>query len=68
MSTLAEIEAATDTLPSEQAEQLIQHLVARLERKQPPGPRIAGLHAGAWEVGPEFDEPLPDEFWLGKDV
>ena len=68
MSTLAEIEAAAETLPPEQAEQLIQHLVARLERKPPPGPRIAGLHPGAIEMAPDFDAPLPDKFWLGKDA
>ena len=68
MSTLAEIEAAADALPSEDLKQLLSHLAARLERKPPPGPRIAGLHAGAWEVAPDFDAPLPDEFWLGKDA
>jgi prevent-host-death family protein len=25
-----------------------------------------GLHRGAWTVGDDFDEPLPDEFWLGE--
>lgn len=29
--------------------------------------RIAPLHPGAWEVRADFDEPLPDEFWLGKE-
>ena len=29
------------------------------------GPRTLGLHRGAWKVGDDFDEPLPDEFWLG---
>ncbi len=32
-----------------------------------PGKRIAGLHAGAWEVSDDFDAPLPDEFWLGEE-
>ena len=69
MSTLAEIEAAADALPPEQAEQLFQHLAQRLNRQPiPQGPRIAGLHAGAWEVAPDFDAPLPDEFWLGKEA
>lgn len=69
MSTLAEIEAAADALPREQAEQLYQHLAQRLSGKPlAQGPRIAGLHEGAWEVAPDFDAPLPDEFWLGKDA
>jgi antitoxin (DNA-binding transcriptional repressor) of toxin-antitoxin stability system len=31
-----------------------------------PKKRTAPLHPGAWEVSDDFDEPLPDEFWLGK--
>jgi len=35
--------------------------------EQPKKRRIAGLHAGEgfWMSG-DFDEPLPDEFWLGN--
>ena len=32
-----------------------------------PKQRIAPLHPGAWEVSPDFVEPLPDEFWLGQE-
>lgn len=28
---------------------------------------VAGLHPGAMEMTPEFDEPLPENFWLGKE-
>jgi antitoxin (DNA-binding transcriptional repressor) of toxin-antitoxin stability system len=38
-------------------------------RKNPGGKsgrRTLGLHRGAWKVGGDFDEPLPDEFWLGE--
>src|SRR5580658_5171588 len=28
--------------------------------------RTLGLHKGAWKVGDDFDEALPDEFWLGE--
>jgi prevent-host-death family protein len=27
--------------------------------------RVAGLHVGAIWMSDDFDEPLPDEFWLG---
>jgi antitoxin (DNA-binding transcriptional repressor) of toxin-antitoxin stability system len=27
--------------------------------------RKAGLHPGSIEISEDFDEPLPDEFWLG---
>jgi antitoxin (DNA-binding transcriptional repressor) of toxin-antitoxin stability system len=30
-----------------------------------PKPRIAGLHKGSIWVSDDFDEPLPDDFWLG---
>ena len=30
-------------------------------------PRIAPLHPGAWDVSADFDDPLPEEFWLGKE-
>ena len=33
----------------------------------PPQPRKLGLHPGAWVVSDDFDEPLPDEFWLGQE-
>jgi antitoxin (DNA-binding transcriptional repressor) of toxin-antitoxin stability system len=28
--------------------------------------RTLGLHDGAFEVGHDFDAPLPDEFWAGQ--
>jgi antitoxin (DNA-binding transcriptional repressor) of toxin-antitoxin stability system len=37
--------------------------VARLV---PISVRVAGLHAGAIWTSPDFDEPLPDEFWTGN--
>jgi antitoxin (DNA-binding transcriptional repressor) of toxin-antitoxin stability system len=32
----------------------------------PNGNRVAGLHAGAIQPAPDFDAPLPDEFWTGQ--
>jgi antitoxin (DNA-binding transcriptional repressor) of toxin-antitoxin stability system len=29
----------------------------------PPNARVPGLHAGAIQTTPDFDAPLPDEFW-----
>jgi hypothetical protein len=75
VSTLTEIEAAADALPEEQKEQLLAFLAARLGRTLDSvgiaissSVRRAGLHAGAWEVAQDFDSPLPDEFWLGRDA
>lgn len=40
--------------------------VARLVPVPPPGgKRIANLHRGALMPTPDFDDPLPDDFWLG---
>ena len=32
----------------------------------PVGKRVAGLHAGVIWASEDFDEPLPDEFWMGN--
>jgi len=29
-------------------------------------PRMPGLHSGAIWTSPDFDEPLPEEFWTGN--
>lgn len=34
--------------------------------EQPKKQRIAGLHRGQIWMSDDFDEPLPDEFWLGN--
>jgi antitoxin (DNA-binding transcriptional repressor) of toxin-antitoxin stability system len=39
---------------------------ARLVPFAPPGQRVAGLHAGAIQPAPDFDAPLPDDFWAGQ--
>ena len=30
-------------------------------------PFVFGLHAGLIEMSPDFNDPLPDSFWLGED-
>ena len=37
--------------------------VVRVERKK----RVLGLHPGSIWTSDDFDEPLPDEFWLGDE-
>ena len=39
---------------------------ARLIPLAATGTRIPGLHAGMVDIAPDFDDPLPDEFWEGK--
>ncbi len=31
-------------------------------------PRVLGLHAGKVWISPDFDDPLPDSFWLGEGI
>jgi antitoxin (DNA-binding transcriptional repressor) of toxin-antitoxin stability system len=51
--------AAGKEVVFKQGDQLVARLV-------PAGKRIAGLHAGAVKTTPDFDAPLPDEFWMGE--
>lgn len=39
---------------------------ARLVPLSSAAPRAAGLHPGALQPAPDFDAPLPDEFWTGE--
>ena len=32
-----------------------------------PTHRVAGLHAGLTWISDDFDDPLPDSFWLGEE-
>jgi antitoxin (DNA-binding transcriptional repressor) of toxin-antitoxin stability system len=38
-----------------------------LARVAPIRQRIAGLNPGAIQAGKDFDEPLPEHFWMGKE-
>ena len=60
---------------SAEAREQIAHALSKLKTDQPTvdpatmhEPRAAGLHAGAWIVADDFDDPLPDEFWFGKEA
>jgi antitoxin (DNA-binding transcriptional repressor) of toxin-antitoxin stability system len=35
--------------------------------EQKKSKRVAGLHPGAMTMHDDFDEPLPDSFWLGDE-
>jgi hypothetical protein len=32
-----------------------------------PAKRVLGLHAGNYSISDDFDDPLPDSFWLGEE-
>lgn len=56
---------------SEAFQNFTLNLLQNLQQEQPrststqPFRRIPGLHTGSIEIAPDFDAPLPDEFWLG---
>ena len=63
-----------DTLPESQLNSLwefIQFLRYKAEGKPETSivsKRIEGLDAGTTWISDDFNEPLPDSFWLGKDA
>jgi Protein of unknown function (DUF2281) len=60
-----------DTLPTELQKEVYNFATFLLEKRQSQPlqkPRVAGLHAGQTWVSDDFDEPLPDEFWLGENA
>ena len=61
-----------DRLPADLQKEVYDFATFLLEKRgeQVPHqkPRIAGLHEGQTLISDDFDEPLPDEFWLGEDA
>jgi hypothetical protein len=49
------------------AERFLQELEEAEAQAEPqPRKRIAGLGKGTIVIADDFDEPLPDAFWLGE--
>ncbi|ETW97070.1 DUF2281 domain-containing protein [Candidatus Entotheonella palauensis] len=58
-------------LPESMQDHLAQRFLKELEEAeaQPETPfhkRVAGLGKGTIVIADDFDEPLPDSFWLGE--
>jgi hypothetical protein len=58
-------------LPEPVQNRLAQHFLqeieaAETEMTQSPRQRIAGLGKGTIIIAEDFDEPLPEAFWLGE--
>jgi prevent-host-death family protein len=45
----------------------VARLVAFGASEAPGASRVAGLHNGAIWTSNDFDQPLPDEFWIGTE-
>ncbi|WP_017297093.1 DUF2281 domain-containing protein [Nodosilinea nodulosa] len=63
-SLLEQVRALT---PAQQ--QTVLDFAAFLRHQSPAAAkeRIPGLHPGAFVMSDDFDEPLPDSFWLGEE-
>ena len=67
-----QLHAAIDELPSNLQEQ-VYNFVVFLQSNQtnqaiePQEKRVLGLHRGSMHMHDNFDDPLPDAFWLGEE-
>ncbi|HCN31121.1 MAG TPA: hypothetical protein DIT64_20885 [Verrucomicrobiales bacterium] len=71
MSTVSEIAFAARELTLEEQRALLSRLTSNLkaeESKSAVKERVFGLGKGKWQASDDFDAPLPDEFWLGRDA
>ena len=60
---------AIDQLSDEQKRLLRARLTMTAEKPETGGnQRIPGLFPGSIWISDDFDDPLPDEFWLGEDA
>lgn len=69
---LDDLLAALDKLPEEQKQIIRERLnedwdIDTVEPDDDSYERIPGLNAGMIWVSDDFDDPLPDAFWLGEE-
>lgn len=60
---LSEVASGTEVVLEENHKPIARVLPANAVT----GERIPGLHRGPMFIGEDFDFPLPDEFWFGKE-
>ena len=67
---LLEVEAATEALCSSDQRVLLNWIEQRVHREHSGKSvkRVPELHSGVWDVSDDFDDSLPDAFWLGSDA
>lgn len=71
MSTVSELAEAARALSLEEQRELLARLAVEVrERETPPltQPRVLGLHRGLVWMADDFNDPLPDDFWLSEDA
>ncbi|MBD2595272.1 DUF2281 domain-containing protein [Nostoc spongiaeforme FACHB-130] len=73
VDTTSELIAKLQNLAPEQQQQvldfvefLIQKYAQPEKTQETPQQRILGLHEGEIWMSDDFNDPLPDEFWMGE--
>lgn len=73
VDTTSELIAKLQTLPPEKLQQVLdfveflaQKYTQPQETEQTPEKRVLGLNQGEIWMSDDFNDPLPDEFWLGE--
>lgn len=57
-------------LPPQQQQQVLDYvefLVEKYVKGNSDKPRIAGLHKGMGWISDDFNDPIPPEYWSGKE-
>ena len=68
MTDLQTLFRTVDELTPDEKQQLIDYLQqSQPERAAEPEVRIFDLHPGAMVMSDDFDDELPDSFWLGEE-
>ena len=73
VDTTSELIAKLQTLPPDKLQQVLdfveflaQKYTQPPEVQEPPQQRIPDLNKGEISMSDDFNDPLPDEFWLGE--
>ncbi len=74
IDTTSEVVTKLQNLAPEQQQQVLDFVEFLAQKYNQPQetqekikkPRVAGLHEGMGWMSDDFNEPLPDEFWLGE--
>ncbi|MEA5507142.1 DUF2281 domain-containing protein [Halotia wernerae UHCC 0503] len=70
VNTTSELIAKLQTLAPEQQQQVLDFVEFLAQKyvqpEQPPQKRIPDLNKGEIWMSDDFNDPLPDEFWLGE--
>lgn len=67
ISQLIELAQAGQEIILAEGDKPLLRVTAIEEPAPAPKQRIAGLHRGTMKMSADFDEPLPDSFWLGEE-